>query len=64
MRTLWIILASALFGMALAILLVEPKAAASSAPRAPAKASGACDRGLCESLTWLRTPVMRRGNAN
>ena len=62
MRTLWIILASALLGMTIAILLVEPNAAASSAPRAPAKASGACERGLCESLTWLRAPVMRRGH--
>ncbi len=60
MRTLWIILASALLGMALAILLVEADAAASGAPGAPAKVSGACERGLCESLTWLRTPVMHR----
>ena len=63
MRILWIILASALLGMTLAILLVKADAAARGAPGAPAMASGACERGLCESLTWLRAPVMRRGSA-
>ena len=65
MRTLWIVVVGALLGMALAILLVKPNATAGGAlTAAPARASSACERRVCESLTWLRTPAMRRSNAN
>ena len=66
MRILWLLAVSAFLGTALAVLLVEPDAAASGAPMAaPAKAGSTCEHGLCESMIWLRTPVMRRtGSGN
>jgi hypothetical protein len=65
MRTLWIVVVGALLGMALAILLVKPQATAGGEPTAaPARAYGACERGACERLTWLRAPLMRRSSLN
>jgi hypothetical protein len=64
MRILWIVAVSAFLGTALAVLLVEPDAASGSAPiAAPAKGRGTCEQGLCESMIWLRTPVMRRNGS-
>jgi hypothetical protein len=63
MRTIDVLVASALLGVAIGILLDEPSAAASNATRmAPAQAASTCDRFFCESMTWLRTPVMRRAS--
>jgi hypothetical protein len=60
MRTTFVLVAGALLGMALDIVTGAPSAAGERpvAALSSAQAKG-YDRLLCESLTWLRAPVMR-----
>jgi hypothetical protein len=63
MRIIFVLAASALLGIAIAVLLVQPGAAAGEgAMGARAKAASSCGQSLCESKTWLRLPVMRRAS--
>jgi hypothetical protein len=64
MRIIFVLAGSALLGIAIAVLLVQPGAAAGEESiGARAKTSSACERAMCESRTWLRAPVMRRANS-
>ena len=61
MRTINVLVASALLGATIGLLFDEPSAAASNDTGvAPAQIASSCDRLFCESVTWLRMPVMRR----
>jgi hypothetical protein len=63
MRTIDVLVASALLGVTIGTLLDEPGATAGNDTRAaPPQAASTCDRLFCESMTWLRTPVMRRAS--
>ena len=63
MRTIDVLVASALLGVTLGIVFDEPRAAASSDTKvASAQVASTCDRLFCESMTWLRTPVMRHAS--
>jgi len=60
MRTTFVLVAGALLGMALDIVTGAPSAAGERPSAAPLTATHkGCDRLWCESLTWLRAPVMR-----
>jgi hypothetical protein len=61
MRIVDVLVASALLGVALGILVSgEPSAARAGATIGAASPANTCERLVCESMTWLRTPVMRR----
>ena len=58
MRLVDVVLASALLGLALGFVQTGmPGARASSDAQL---ASNDCGRSMCERITWLRTPLMRR----
>jgi|GEM_PF-5596312 len=57
MRLVDVLLASVLLGLALGYLSMDrPKADAAGETRT---AAAGCGHGLCERITWLRTPAMR-----
>ena len=61
MRMIFVLAGSTLLGIAIAVLLVQPGSAAGEDPMSTrAKTGSACERAVCESRTWLRTPTMRR----
>ena len=58
MRLVDVVLASALLGLALGFVHTGlPGARASGDAQV---ASSDCGRSICERITWLRTPLMRR----
>ena len=58
MRLVDVVLASALLGLALGFVHTRlPGARASGDAQL---ASNDCGRSMCERITWLRTPLMRR----
>ena len=60
MRIIGVVVATALLGLGLGVVLVEPDIAGAYDSDAPRGALTTCKRSLCENAIWLRTPVMRR----
>ena len=59
MRTLVVITAGTLLGMAVGIVTGGPSSAGERLPSALSRAAHkSCDRLWCASLTWLRSPAM------
>jgi hypothetical protein len=60
MRIVGILIATALFGLGLVVLLVEPNAADVHDGTARRGALSACEQGLCENAIRPAAAVMRR----
>ena len=61
MRLVNVVLVSALFGLTLGLLNVSrPDVARAGTPGTTTVAALDCNQALCQRVTWLRTPLMRR----
>jgi hypothetical protein len=60
MRIVGILIATALIGLGVGVLLVEPNIAGVHDRTAPRDVPTACEQGPCENAVGLSMPAMRR----